>query len=62
MGRSQETFNKKEVKKKNEKKRKDKEQKRARKKSEGKSSFDDMMLMWMSMVKYLPLLLILIRK
>ncbi len=42
MGRSQETFNKKEVKKKNEKKRKDKEQKRARKKSEGKSSFDDM--------------------
>jgi cold shock CspA family protein len=43
MGRSQETFGKKEVKSKNDKKRKDKEQKRARKKTEGKKrSFDDM--------------------
>jgi len=43
MGRSQETFGKKEVRNKNDKKRKEKEQKRARKKSEGKrSSFDDM--------------------
>jgi cold shock CspA family protein len=43
MGRSQETFGKKEVKSKNEKKRKEKEQKRARKKTEGaKRSFDDM--------------------
>lgn len=43
MGRSQETFGKKEVRSKNDKKRKEKEQKRARKKSEGKkSSFDDM--------------------
>jgi len=43
MGRSQETFGKKEVRTKNEKKRKAKEQKRARKKSEGKkSNFDDM--------------------
>jgi cold shock CspA family protein len=43
MGRSQETFGKKEVRNKKEKKRKEKEQKRARKKSEGKkSSFDDM--------------------
>jgi cold shock CspA family protein len=43
MGRSQETFGKKEVRKKNEKKRKEKEQKRAKKKSEGKrSSYDDM--------------------
>jgi cold shock CspA family protein len=43
MGRSQETFGKKEVRSKNEKKRKEKEQKRARKKSDGKkSSFDDM--------------------
>ena len=43
MGRSQETFGKKEVRKKNDKKRKDKEQKRAKKKSEGKKrSFDDM--------------------
>jgi cold shock CspA family protein len=43
MGRSQETFGKKEVRKKNDKKRKDKEQKRAKKKSEGKkSNFDDM--------------------
>jgi cold shock CspA family protein len=43
MGRSQETFSKKEVRSKNEKKRKDKEQKRAKKKSEGKvNSFNDM--------------------
>ena len=43
MGRSQETFNKKEVKKKQEKKRKQKAEKRlARKESEAKSSMDDM--------------------
>jgi cold shock CspA family protein len=43
MGRSQETFGKKEVRSKKEKKRKEKEQKRAKKKSEvKKSSFDDM--------------------
>jgi len=43
MGRSQETFNKKEVRNRKEKKRKEKEQKRAKKKSEGKkNSFDDM--------------------
>lgn len=43
MGRSQETFGKKEVRTRKEKKRKEKEQKRAKKKSEGKkSSFDDM--------------------
>jgi cold shock CspA family protein len=43
MGRSQETFNKKEVRKKQEKRRKDKELKRAKKKSEGgKSTFDNM--------------------
>jgi cold shock CspA family protein len=43
MGRSQETFGKKEVRKKNDKKRKDKEQKRAKKKVEGKrTNFDDM--------------------
>ena len=43
MGRSQETFGKKEVRNKKDKKRKDKEQKRAKKKSEGKkSNFDDM--------------------
>jgi cold shock CspA family protein len=43
MGRSQETFGKKEVRKKKDKKRKDKEVKRAKKKSEGKkSNFDDM--------------------
>ena len=43
MGRSQETYGKKEVRKKKDKKRKDKEQKRAIKKSEGKkSNFDDM--------------------
>ncbi len=43
MGRSQETFSKKEVRNRKEKKRKEKEQKRAKKKSEGKKgSFDDM--------------------
>lgn len=43
MGRSQETYGKKEVRNKKEKKRKEKEQKRALKKSEGKkNSFDDM--------------------
>ena len=43
MGRSQETFNKKEVRSRKEKKRKEKEQKRAKRKSEGKkSNFDDM--------------------
>ena len=43
MGRSQETYGKKEVRKKKDKKRKDKEQKRAIKKTEGKkSNFDDM--------------------
>jgi len=42
MGRSQETFNKKEVKNKKEKKRKEKEKKRAIRKETGKSSFDDM--------------------
>lgn len=43
MGRSQETFSKKEVRNKKEKKRKEKEQKREKKKSEGKkSSFEDM--------------------
>jgi cold shock CspA family protein len=43
MGRSQETFGKKEVRNKREKKRKEKEKKRALKKSEGKkSNFDDM--------------------
>ena len=43
MGRSQETFGKKEVRNKKEKKRKEKEQKRALRKSEGKkNSFDDM--------------------
>ncbi len=43
MGRSQETFGKKEVRIKKEKKRKEKEQKRALRKSEvKKSSFDDM--------------------
>ena len=45
MGRSQETFNKKEVRKRKEKKRKEKEQKRAQKKNEGKkSNFDDMIV------------------
>jgi len=43
MGRSQETYGKKEVRKKKDKKRKDKEQRRAIKKTEGKkSNFDDM--------------------
>lgn len=43
MGRSQETFNKKEVRSKKEKKRKEKEKKRlARKESEKKGSLDDM--------------------
>ena len=44
MGKSQESFNKKEVRKKKEKKRKEKEKKRIEKKEEGesKSSFDDM--------------------
>ncbi len=43
MGRSQETFNKKEVRNKKEKKRKDKEKKRlARKDNETKSGLDDM--------------------
>jgi cold shock CspA family protein len=42
MGRSQETFNKKEVKNKKDKKRKEKEKKRLIKKESGKSSFDDM--------------------
>ena len=44
MGRSQETFNKKEVRNKKEKKRKEKEKKRlARKDTEKKSSLDDML-------------------
>ncbi len=43
MGRSQESFNKKEVRNKKEKKRKEKEKKRlARKEHEKKSSLDDM--------------------
>ncbi|MBU0489635.1 MAG: cold shock domain-containing protein [Bacteroidetes bacterium] len=43
MGRSQETFNKKEIRNKKEKKRKDKEKKKlARKDTEKKSSLDDM--------------------
>lgn len=43
MGRSQETFGKKEVRNKKEKKRKEKEQKRAKRKSEGKKgSFTEM--------------------
>jgi cold shock CspA family protein len=42
MGRSQETFNKKEVRTKKEKKRKDKEQKRQARKENEKSSFDQM--------------------
>ncbi len=43
MGKSQETFNKKDVKEKKEKKRKEKEKKRlARKEGENKSSLDDM--------------------
>jgi len=43
MGKSQESYNKKEVRKKKDKKRKDKEKKRLEKKeNEGKTSFDDM--------------------
>lgn len=42
MGRSQETFNKKEVKIKKEKKRKDKEKKSELRKAKGKSTFNDM--------------------
>lgn len=43
MGKSQETFGKKEVRTRKEKKRKEKEQKRAQKKTEGKkTSFEDM--------------------
>lgn len=43
MGRSQETSNKKEVKKRKEQKRKEKEQKRVRRKNEGpRTSFEDM--------------------
>lgn len=43
MGKSQESYNKKEVRKKKDKKRKDKEKKRLEKKeNENKSSFDDM--------------------
>lgn len=42
MGRSQETFNKKEVRNRKEKKRKDKLQKKANRKNEGKSNLDDM--------------------
>ncbi len=42
MGRSQETFNKKEVRNKKEKKRKEKEKKKLAKKESGKNSMDDM--------------------
>jgi cold shock CspA family protein len=42
MGRSQETFNKKEVRNKKEKKRKEKAEKRLARKESGKSSMDDM--------------------
>ncbi len=42
MGRSQESFNKKEVRNKKEKKRKDKEKKRLARKDNDKTSFDDM--------------------
>jgi cold shock CspA family protein len=42
MGRSQETFNKKEVRNRKEKKRKEKEKKKLEKKESGKSSLDDM--------------------
>jgi len=42
MGRSQESFGKKEVRNKKEKKRKEKEKKRQARRDEGKSSFDDM--------------------
>jgi len=42
MGRSQESFNKKEVRKQKDKKRKDKVEKKAARKDSGKSSFDEM--------------------
>jgi len=42
MGRSKETYNKKEVRKNQAKKKKDKEARKMAKKEEGKSSFDDM--------------------
>lgn len=42
MGRSQESFNKKEVKKQKDKKRKEKVEKKLARKDSGKSSFDDM--------------------
>lgn len=42
MGRSQETFNKKEVRNKKDKKRKDKEKKKLERKESGTSSFEDM--------------------
>lgn len=42
MGRSQESFHKKEVRKKKDKKRKDKEKKKLERKDEEKNSFDDM--------------------
>lgn len=42
MGRSQESFNKKEVRNKKEKKRKEKEKKRQARREEGKDSFNDM--------------------
>jgi len=42
MGRSKETYNKKEVRKNQAKKKKDKEARKIAKKEEGKSSFDDM--------------------
>ncbi len=44
MGRSQETFNKKEVRSKKEKKRKDKEQKRIDKKDNESSTFEEMLM------------------
>lgn len=42
MGRSQESFNKKEIRKKNEKKRLEKEKRKLKKKESGKQSLDDM--------------------
>jgi cold shock CspA family protein len=42
MGRSQESFNKKEVQKQKDKRRKEKEEKKQARKDSGKSSFDDM--------------------
>ncbi len=44
MGRSQESFQKKEVRKKKEKKRKDKEKKKLERKDSGSASFDDMIV------------------